>query len=149
MSNPADRIKLTKNFYLDEFVPPLILRAYGPRAIWFIDKDVVNGAQFIRDSFNRPMFANTYFDSGEFINRGYRTPECLVGSRLSQHKRGMAIDFTIDGVSPPEVFEWFIKSYEFTSASHKFTTIEAATPSWTHLDRRYTALAVPFIVPFI
>jgi hypothetical protein len=148
MYNPNNRIQLTKNFYLDEFVPPLILRAYGPRAIWFIDRDVVLGAQFIRDTFGRPMYGNTYFDGGVLENRGYRLPDSKVGSRLSQHKRGKAFDFTIEGITPQEIHEWFIKSFEFTSASHKFTTIEANTDTWTHLDQRNTAISVPFIVPF-
>lgn len=148
MYENLDRIQLTKNFYLDEFVPPLILRAYGPRAIWFIDKSVVLGAQFIRDTFGRPMFGNTYFDGGELINRGYRMPDSKVGGRLSQHKRGGAFDFTIDDIPPQEVFEWFIKSYTFLSDDHGFTTIEAETPTWTHLDNRNTEMNTPFVVPF-
>lgn len=48
-----------------------------------------------------------------FISSGYRSPEVnalIGGSRTSQHMKGQAADFHIDGMTPVQVVRWIVES---------------------------------------
>lgn len=64
-------------------------------------------------------------------NRGYRSPEenyAVGGARLSRHVQGLAVDMTVQGISPEEVAEAAI-GFGFGYAK--------VYPTWTHIDLRY------------
>jgi zinc D-Ala-D-Ala carboxypeptidase len=47
-----------------------------------------------------------------FITSGYRCPELnalIGGSKTSQHMKGQAADFHVEGMTPPEVFHWIVE----------------------------------------
>jgi len=48
-----------------------------------------------------------------FITSGYRSPEVnalIGGSKTSQHMKGQAADFHIDGMTPLQVVRWIVDS---------------------------------------
>lgn len=61
------------------------------------------------------------------ITSGFRTPEhnkAIGGAKNSYHLKGMAADFTVEGLTPQEVqhkLEWWDGGMEYA-------------PTWTHLD---------------
>jgi hypothetical protein len=129
-------MKLTENFRLEEFVPPSIFHRYGSKAIWFIDPKMVDIAQSLRYEFDVPGTINNWHSGGQLMNRGYRTPGAEVGAYLSQHKKGCAIDISFEGISPDEVYDYVRLFWRALGV----TAIEDTTytPSWVHLDIRWT-----------
>jgi len=138
-------MKVSKNFSLAEFVPPDVLEQYPASGIWFIDQRIINIAQFIRDRYNLPVTINNYLTGGNYVNSGFRHPNSQVGAELSQHKQGRAIDIKVDGMFPEEVRQDIIRSWPLYRTVG-VTTIETNTPTWTHIDCRYTGLDTLFIV---
>lgn len=85
--------KLSKNFKVSEFACK-----DGTDTI-FIDSDLVELLQKIRDHFGKPVI----------INSGYRTEpynKKVGGANQSQHLYGRAVDIKINGVTPKEVAEF-------------------------------------------
>lgn len=122
------RIKLSKNFYLDEFTRSGIARRLGvdntpdDRTILHLEALADFALQPIRDHFG-PVT----------ILSGYRSPvvNAAVGStERSAHLYGLAADFTIPGHTTREVVEWIRDNLpNIDQAIDEFG-------EWVHLGRR-------------
>lgn len=141
-------MKLTENFYLQEFVPPEIYSVFEGRSIWFIDMDLVKFIQYLRVYFGEPITINNWHIKGKFKNSGFRMPDCPEGSKLSQHKFKVAIDPKWKTIHPEEVRNYIRKNYSSIYQNYGITTIEQDTPTWVHVDKRFTGLNKLFEVPF-
>lgn len=131
-------MKISANFDLREFIPPDVFNAYGASSTWFIQQELVTGTQFIRDYFDAAATINNWHTGGHFTERGYRTPNSTTGSKLSQHKRGAAIDFNIKGLTADQVRRRILDDQK-TFLAQGFTAIEDEefAITWCHIDRRY------------
>ncbi len=129
--------KISKNFVIQEFVPDDIYRRYGNSSIWFIDKQIVQLAQFIRDWFGKPVIINNWHTGGAYRESGFRSPLTTTGATYSQHKSGRALDIKISGVDPEEIRNDIRSNFKLFNA-HGLTTIEKDTSTWTHVDGRNT-----------
>lgn len=92
--NNFKKVRFSKNFTLDEFVVTStgIDNIPGPNEIESLRQLTVNILQPLRDYFGKPLI----------ITSGYRSPlvnAAIGGSSTSQHTKGEAADFNIDGVS--------------------------------------------------
>jgi len=47
-------MKVSANFYLQEFIDPDTYKRFGASSIWFIDRKIINLAQFIRERLGKP-----------------------------------------------------------------------------------------------
>jgi hypothetical protein len=132
-------MKVSKNFSLSEFVDPVTLSTFGDSAIWFLDPKIIVLAQFIRDYFDKPITINSHKRGLKY--RGFRPPECKVGARMSQHRFGRAIDFSISGLTADEIRDVILKD-ERTFMDAGLTTLEDGhyAPTWVHADIRTTGL---------
>jgi len=140
-------MKVSKDFSLAEFVPPAIYEHFVDKSIWFIDPKIVQMAQFIRDRFGKQVTINNYLTGGSYQYSAFRDSDCTIGATNSQHRHGRAIDFRIQGMSPMEIRADIIKNFEQYRASG-LTTIEGGTPTWTHIDCRFTNMDSLLIVPY-
>ena len=144
--------KLTKDFYLAEFIDPETYKQYGQKSIWFIDPRVITIAQKLRDRLGRVLIINTwYVPGGSFSYSGFRPPGCQVGASKSQHKFGRAIDVkTLDGDAQGATMirDEIMLQYTSIYKALGLTTIEDEefAPTWCHLDVRYTKQNNIFIV---
>lgn len=138
-------MKVSKDFFLGEFIPPELLDLYPEKGIWFIDQRIINLAQFMRDRYRLPVIINDYLTGGSFKNSGFRDVGTDIGASRSQHKFGRAEDVKIHGMFPEEVRADIKRNWTLFKAVG-LTTIEADTPTWTHLDCRYTGLDTLLIV---
>lgn len=132
-------MKVSKDFYLTEFVSKNVYEQFGERSIWFVDPRIISVAQFTRDFFGKPIIINNWYDGGKYNYSGFREPKCTVGADLSQHRFGRAIDIKVSGLTSEEVYTAIIKAQEkFMDAG--LTTMEDVrdTPTWNHLDCRHT-----------
>ena len=141
-------MNLTKDFTLQEFIPQSIYQQYGDKSIWFIDPRLPALAQAIRDIIERPVIINNWFTGGTYSNCGYRTPDCLIGAKLSQHKSGRAIDLHFQGINDYEAIRNIIRANWSKLQPLGLTTIEKETPTWLHCDMRWTGLDTLLEVPY-
>lgn len=142
------RVKLTDNFYLDEFVCPEIYSARGAQSVQLLDMRIIMAVQFLREKIGKPITINTWWSGGQYHESGLREFNTRTGAKLSQHKYGRAVDIKVSGMTPREVYE-VVMSHEQHLIEHQLiTTVEslAATRSWLHVDCRYTGLDKILIV---
>ena len=142
------RVKLTDNFYLDEFVCPEIYSARGGQSIHLLDMRIIMAVQYLREQIGKPIKINDWWSGGHYHESGLREFTTKTGARLSQHKFGRAVDIKVSGMTPREVYEVVMQNEEYLIEHQLITTIEslASTPSWLHIDCRYTGLDKILIV---
>ena len=138
---------LSKNFILQELVPPEIYHQFGEKAWQFLDPRLVSLADYVREFFNKPMTINNWDSGGTMTLRGFRPPATAIGGNLSQHKFGRAIDININDMSAQAVYKAIIDN-KADFMAHNLSTVENinATPTWCHLDIRYTGITDLLIV---
>jgi len=130
-------MKVSKNFWLQEFLPPDLYEMSPQSGIWMIDRRIINIAQFIRERYGKPVTINNWHSGGQYKESGFRNPFTKTGALLSQHKFGRAIDAKIDGLHPEEIREDIRQNYALFRVVG-LTTIEVDTPTWVHMDCRNT-----------
>ena len=125
-----------KWFHVQELVPPDLYEQRGEAALVVMDYRMLKTADQIREFFMKPVTINNWAFGGERIYSGWRPFECQIGAKLSQHRFGRAIDFVVEGIAPE-----IVRSEIMGAATHftYITTIEAGTPTWTHVDCRAIA----------
>lgn len=138
-------MKVSENFWLQEFVPPDVYQMAGKNALWFLDPKIIILAQFVRDRFGKPVTINDWMDGGDYKFSGFRDPLCTEGVLFSQHRFGRAIDAKVRDVDPEEV-RADIKTKEFWWMEKGLTAYEENTLTWNHLDCRNTGLATLKII---
>ncbi len=144
-------MKFSKHFEIEEVVPPNIFNQFGGRASQFIDHRAALLLDTIREMIDQPITINDWKNGNQFTNSGFRMPDSLVGGFLSQHKFGRAFDLKIglDGdINSYEGFRNFIRKNYTELNKLGLTTIEIATPTWLHIDMRYTGLNYLYEVPY-
>ena len=132
-------MKVSQNFFIEEFVPPEIWERFGNNAIWFINPKIILINQFIRERFKVEVTVNNWKDLGQYKESGFRMPETKTGARLSQHKLGNASDTKVEGFTAEEVRNDIRKNFDLYS-KFGLSTIEKDTDTWTHIDCRATGL---------
>jgi hypothetical protein len=143
-----NRIKITDNFYLDEFIPPEIYSVRGASSIELLDIRIIAGVQFIREKAEAKygsgvsFTVNNWFNKGTRHESGLRLPNTRTGAKWSQHKYGRAVDIVPKGLSVAQLFEIVKENERYLLDSGFITTVEniAFTKTWLHVDCRYTGL---------
>lgn len=141
-------MQLSTNFVLQEFVPPEIYSLYGDNSIWFLDQRIIDLAQALRDDLGVPITINNWHRGGPYKNSGFRLPSSTEGKLLSQHKYGRAIDPKAKGISP-EIVRNHLRRNFTAYQTLGLTTIESDTPTWVHMDCRWTGLNTLFEVGYL
>ena len=83
-------VKLSKNFKVSEFA------CKDGSDVIFIDSELVDVLQKIRDHFGKPLIINSGFRTASYNKK-------IGGATYSQHLYGKAADIRITGVAPKEV----------------------------------------------
>ncbi len=139
-------MKLTTNFYLEEFVTPQLLRKCGDKAIMFIDSRIPPLAQFFRDRYGKPITIN---DSEYYTLSGLRPLNSPIGASKSAHKFGRAIDLKwLQGGPIPDEIREDIKAHNDIFMNAGLRRVEEGTPTWLHADIVYTMLDYIKFIPY-
>lgn len=168
-----ERIQVSKNFFLDEFLPPqLYHNIVGDKTKAFVKllaederkfyklipneaklRKLINIAQYVRDRYNKAIFINTWGIGGNRINSGFREKDSEVGAANSAHKSMEAIDFVSPSLKEGAIFYDIIKNQEeFYNVG--ITEIEEGTfnkatlEGWIHLSIRKTKAKSLTILPY-
>jgi hypothetical protein len=127
---------MKRNFKIYELVDRETYETFGLHAWRFIDKDLINVLDFIRNSLDRKITINNWYWSGEFEQRGLRTNVSeIVKDKtmkdelyLSAHVLGKAADFDVEGMSAEEVRKWLSENKLPVNVR-----VENSV-NWVHLD---------------
>lgn len=97
--------------------------------------DLQNLVVWIRETLDRPIFANNWAIGGQFSQRGYRTnddPVCKAQKFApgSAHFKGKALDFDVKGMTAEQVRKWLYDNQE--SAPVRFRVEKGV--NWVHVD---------------
>lgn len=140
-------MQVSKSFELTEFICPEVYAKFGSSSIWFLDHRIVDVVQYIRDQLNKKVVINDWHTGGEHKESGLRSFDTPTGGKMSQHKFGRAADIKVEGMYPFQVLQ-FIKDHWAQLHALGLTTIEdiTKTPTWNHLDTRWTGRNDLFIV---
>lgn len=138
---------LSNHFILKEFVPQEIYNVFGDNSRWFINPKIIAICEHLRVKLDRPITINNWHLSGQYNYSGYRPPDYTTGAKFSQHKLGQAADIKVTGMDAGIVRNYIRDNFKELNALG-LTTIEKGTPSWCHLDCRWTnsdkLLEVPY-----
>ena len=140
-------MKASKSFELVELVGPQTIKDRGDQAIQLIDNRIIIVAQALRDFLNVPITINNWSAGGILHESGLRDINTTTGALYSQHKYGRALDLHFQGITPEQVRQAIRNNWpKFKAAG--LTTIELNTPTWVHIDCRFTGLDTLYEVPF-
>lgn len=131
-----ERIKVSANFFLDEYIPKdIYLAAKDPRElIYLVKQELYDADQKLRYAFG-PCVINNWWDGGDRIYSGYRPEDCPIGADKSDHKKGMASDKLFKHVDAETVRNYIRNNWRELGISK----IETGT-SWVHSSVAYTGL---------
>lgn len=128
-------MKLNNFFCLQEFLPKRIYDL--PNSLRFIDPRLIDFALQIRLHTGKPVTINNWHSGGPLQFRGYRDPEYADGARLSMHRLGLALDFSIAGMFSAEVSNLIVERRDFWTFVKRLENSDK-TPTWTHIDLKPT-----------
>jgi hypothetical protein len=130
-----ERVKLTANLYLDEYIPKELYIQYKGkenRLMWMLDKRLVESDQKLRDKFGS-VTINDWWNGGDRNYSGIRLPDSPYYSFTSQHTWGRASDKIFKDAMATEVRSYIKSNYLYLG----ITCIEDNV-TWVHSDVRYT-----------
>jgi hypothetical protein len=135
------RVKVSDNFYLDEFIHPVIYKRFKGNSKLYLSQDLVNLVQAIREKYGKPIFINTWFNGGSLKNSGLRDYKNPLGSRLnrSRHYYGLCADLHAKDIK--ELQRHVIDNKEFYH-DKGLRVVEDFnfTASWCHISVEWTGL---------
>lgn len=137
---PLNRVRLTANLWLDEYIPYQLYKRYViPGDKYFgwsykylellcrkIDSNLVKSDQLLANVFG-PVEINTWWNGGPQSYRGLRTLGCGVGTELSDHYQGRASDKIFRDYNAVEVRDYIKLHWQELG----ITIIESGV-SWVH-----------------
>ncbi|UUV17983.1 LysM peptidoglycan-binding domain-containing protein [Fusobacteria bacterium ZRK30] len=125
-----------KNYFtIKEFVDRETYRKYGSRSIWFVDKELIDQMNQLRELFGREITINNWATGGQFQWRGFRTSRSPEYTSYSSHSFGRAVDFDVKGLSAAQARKKIIGWYNEGILISKSISLETEV-SWVHLDIR-------------
>lgn len=152
----SNRIKITTNFYLDEYIDPRTYFNTKANGFMLMDEDIFILTQKLRDYYDKPISINNwwnYYDKNRHILSveqiikdiedlnskgrlhiwsGLRTPQCKIGAKGSAHRFGKAADPKGD----EKVFFKIIEdnAKEFYNEGLRRVEDISITRGWLHID---------------
>jgi len=120
------------HFKTEEFVPESIFAARGEKSLELMDARILYTADCLREFLGVPLIINTWLWNGSTQYRGFRPQGIGVGSALSQHKYGRALDFVSKKMTAEQMR---LKILECSKLFPYITFMENKV-NWVHVDNR-------------
>lgn len=138
------RIKVSDNFYLDEFINPTTYNKFGYKSQRYIRPELIKIAQCIRSYTGLSCEINNWANGGAYEESGLRDFTTSTGASYSAHKFGAAIDIKIGDLDSFEMAKIIIDNYDDVFKPLGVTRIEdpeytkGKYRSWLHIDVLHT-----------
>lgn len=121
---------------------PMSMMKHSTFVLWsLLDDRIIWTADKLRERFGKAIINNWSF-GGDLQFRGFRPLGSSVGSALSQHKFGRAIDINFESATAEEVRQ-DLKTVGKIGAYKYITACEERT-GWNHFDCRFTGMEEVF-----
>jgi len=130
-------MKASEHFDIKELVDPETYRTRGDKSIELIDNRIIDCVELLRKITGRSIVINNWHSGGQYRESGLRQANTGTGARFSQHKFGRAMDLKVNGIDCEEVRN-IIRLHWNEFKQLGLTTIEKDTPTWVHIDCRFT-----------
>lgn len=148
-----NRIKVSKYFYLDEFIDPHTYFNTHDNGLSLIDPRLFEIADLLRELKGSPGIINNWWkyyigkinntdvktvifniEKNNSIRKwsGYRSSRCLIGAKNSAHKQGKALDMVGSGKELFKIVENNAK--QFHELGVRRLEDPKITRNWLHLD---------------
>ena len=147
-----ERIRLTENFYLDEFVDPVTYFTDIDNGLARLDFNIVKCVQLLRTKAGHSININGWwkhlpedvngFDPVKFLNEmiskrvpvwsGFRSELCKIGASKSAHKLGKAVDPKGNQKEYYKIVE--DNAQEFYALGLRRLEDISITNGWLHMD---------------
>jgi hypothetical protein len=124
-------MKLSKDFTLQELTVSSTATKHGISNI--PNQDQITNLILLCQFILQPI--KEHFGKPVIINSGYRSPELclLVNSTVtSQHTKGQAADFEINGISNKELADWIVANLDYDQCILEFWNKEEPNSGWVH-----------------
>lgn len=133
-----------KHFKIQELVPKAMIDEIGEEACWSLLKGRLKEAleglyEFLTEHFGKvSIVVNDWSWGGGNQYRGYRPPDCEIGAKSSEHKKGNACDCTVirksdNKVIPATEIRQLILDNENDPRLLNIMRLESNVP-WVHFD---------------
>jgi zinc D-Ala-D-Ala carboxypeptidase len=101
------------------------------------DEETIDNLKTLCDKVLQPV--REHFGKPIKISSGYRSPElnsspAVGGSKTSDHCKGMAVDFEIEGLSNPEVATWIMENLTYSQLILEFYVQGQPNSGWIHVS---------------
>ena len=139
-----ERIKVSENFYLDEFIDPVTYSRFGAKSQRYIRQEIIKIAQTLRSFSGLSCEINNWATGGAYEESGLRNFETSTGAKYSAHKFGGSVDIKIGDLDSHEMAKIIIDNYEDIFKPLGVTRIEDPSytkgkyRSWLHIDTMWT-----------
>jgi hypothetical protein len=142
------RIKITDNFFLDEFVHPNIYNRFKGNSRLYVNPSLIELVQLIREKYGEPININTWARGGSRINSGVRDYFKPLGKlNRSRHYYGLCADLTTADIKKLQKHVDDNKDYYYEFGLRVIEDFRY-TRSWCHISVENTGLnKVKFIKP--
>lgn len=138
------RIKVSENFYLDEFINPTTYNKFGYKSQRYIRPELIRIAQCLRSYTGKSCTINDWATGGAYKESGLRDFNTGTGALYSAHKFGAGIDIKIGDLDSFTMANIIIDNYEEIFKPLGVTRIEdpeytkGKNRSWLHIDVLWT-----------
>lgn len=122
-----------KHFIIQELVPHSVYNQWGDKAWWFIDQELCQTIDEIRELFGVSIKINDWHWGGVFDQSGYRNQESKYYTEFSAHSFGKAADLKIHKTDSLFAIEQ-IRNWKAEGKLKYLTRIELGTDGWVHVD---------------
>lgn len=127
----------SKYFDIQEFIDPATYSEEGENSITFIDKKLIDIAEFVRETLGKPVTINNWHTGGQYKESGLRNKNTTTGAKRSAHKLGKGIDVKAKEMVGNEWYE-FVKKHAKKLYDLGLRRIEDKTlaTTWCHMDTK-------------
>lgn len=130
-------MKISEHFVIQEFVDQATFEAEGENSITFVDKKLIDIAEFVRTEIGLPVIINNWHTGGQYKESGLRNKNTTTGAKKSAHKLGKGIDVKAKEMGSKEWYE-FVKKHAKKLYDLGLRRIEDKTlaTTWCHMDTK-------------
>jgi hypothetical protein len=140
--------KLKQYFKPYELVGKRTHEKLGGDSWQVFDTDTLHCLLIMREGINKPFTINTWFNGGQYDERGFRSNVQFIPKDktlrnrlyLSGHVMGKAFDFKVSGMESEDVRNWIEANADLFPCKVRLEWRKGGVPiSWVHFDTKQIA----------
>ena len=129
---------LGTSFIIQEFVSRRVWETWRSNSIWFLNPNMILFCQWLKDQTDSIVTVNDWCFGGSYEFSGLRPFDCKIGANMSQHRFGNAIDIKVKDWDAEYVRNLIREHSKYLNKEFGLSTMEKDTPTWVHVDFRFT-----------